>query len=102
VHRHPLESNETTCVCSPCDSKWSTRYNRNMVVTSPLDEGSSGVHMRIKRVQRAPSPCETLTFSLDAGADSPRDDTIDRIGHASRAALRAAHAALTNDGVAAP
>jgi len=58
--------------------------------------------MRIKRVQRAPSPCETLTFSLDAGADSPRDDTIDRIGHASRAALRAAHAALTNDGVAAP
>lgn len=72
-----------------------------MVVTSRLDERSSALHMCIKRVQRAPSSDETLTFSRDTGAASPRDDISERVGHASRDALRATHVALTNDGTAA-
>lgn len=73
-----------------------------MVVTSPLDERSSGVHMCIKRVQRAPASGETLGISRGTGAASPRDDMSEGVGHVSRDALRAMHVALTNDGTEAP
>jgi len=102
VHRHPLESNETTCVHSPCDSQPSTRYSHNLLVTFASDECASGVHMCITRVQWTPSPGETVTRSHCAEPASPRDD-MDPCGvRAPCDALRTTRAALTNEGADAP